>query len=91
MTNGFSVISSVQGNFIKASLGKNVGNRPGIFCYILDSTNSNGQPKAKGLVTYVTEIECQIEIQQYYGNNYFIKPNDLVKLDLIQWQNDKLK
>ena len=91
--NEFSTIArvtSVTGNYLKAPLGKNVGNRPGIKCYVFDASDQDGKEKAIGIVTYVTSIECNIEIQQYVGTNSFSTIGDIVKLDLFQWQNDNM-
>jgi len=91
--NEFSTIArvtSVTGNYLKAPLGENVGNRPGIKCYVFDANDHDGKEKAIGVVTYVTSIECNIEIQQYVGTNSFCTIGDIVKLDFFQWQNDNL-
>ena len=83
-------VTTVTGNFVKASLGRNVGNRPGIKCYIFSANDPNANEKALGIVTYVTDIECNVEVQQYLGINSRIVIGDIVKLDVFQWQNDKL-
>ena len=83
-------VTSVTGNFIKTALGRNVGNRPGIICYVFSPNDPNANEKAVGIVTYVTDIECNVEVQRYLGINTRIVIGDIVKLDVFQWQNDKL-
>lgn len=80
-------VKQIIGNYVKAGLGRIVGNRSGILCYIYPMGESNNQKIAKGYVTFVTENECTIEIQQLLTRRQ-LGLGDIVELDLAQWKND---
>lgn len=71
-----------QGVFI-ADFGKNVGAYEGITCYVKNNIN---EIIAKGYITFLTENESTIEVQQYFRSN--IKIGDKVEMDVSQWKSD---
>lgn len=76
-------IKMVEGNYLYADLGKNIGNFEGLRCKILSSQNN--KLIGEGVVIYVSETECIIEIQQYSD---IITKGDIIELDITQWQQD---
>lgn len=76
-------IKMVEGNYLYADLGKNIGNFEGLRCKILSSQNN--KIIGEGVVIYVSETECIIEIQQYSD---IITKGDIIELDITQWQQD---
>ena len=84
-------IQQVTGNYLRSPLGKNSGNQVGIHCTIYDQTDStHTQAKAKGIVTYVAPNWCNIEIQRYLGGSFQVSVGDIIRLDLNQWESDRL-
>jgi hypothetical protein len=80
-------IKQIIGNYVKAGLGRNVGNRSGVVCYVYLPGGSANNKIARGYVTFVTENECNIEIQQLFGPRQFAV-GDIVELDIVNWKND---
>lgn len=85
-----SDVSAVTGGVIITSIGKDSGNFPGMRCLIYSVTGGSRHLTAEGYVTYVSEDDCQIEIQQYFSSNP-VSINDIVELDFGQWQGDNSK
>ncbi len=81
-------INNITGTMISTSLGKWVGNRPGIECVIYSPLDTTKKLKAKGKVTFVMDNRCQIEMTEFFGGLNAIKVGDIVELDLGQWRND---
>ena len=84
-------VKQVTGNYLRSPLGKNSGNKVGIHCKIYDQSDStHTRAKAEGIVTYVASNWCNIEIQRYLGGSYQVDAGDIIRLDLRQWESDRL-
>ena len=84
-----SNLTSTGGNFYKAPLGKDAGNYVGMRCYLYGPEGSRDNPKAIGMVTMVTGNECYIDIVKEVSFEP-VTPTDIIELDKVQWQNDKI-
>ncbi len=84
-------ITSVIGGVAEAPLGKLYGIMPGTRCSIFMSGLNSRSIKANGVITSVTQEECQIEIQEYFGGYNHVQPGDFVEIDRFQWQNDGIR
>lgn len=80
-----ALVKLIEGNYLYADLGKDIGNFPGLECTIY-SQNGN-IPIASGYVTFVSETECSIEIQNMLSDQS-INLGDTVELNVTQWQQD---
>ncbi|MCB2221570.1 MAG: VWA domain-containing protein [Bacteroidetes bacterium] len=81
-------VQEVLGNIIVAPLGRSVGNQEGIKCYIYPGSGPVKEAIAIGIVTFITENECQIDIKEFLTGNAKVQVGDIVQLDYLQWQND---
>jgi hypothetical protein len=78
-------VKMMEGNYIYADLGEDIGNFSGLECTIY-SQNGN-TPIANGYVTFVNEKECTIEIQSFISDQ-IVNVGDIVELNVTQWQQD---
>ena len=83
-----SPVKSVLGNYLTADLGSKMGNFTGMKCFVYSQGGTKQSAKAIGYVTMVTEGECTIEIQQFFGSGQ-VSVNDIIELDDKQWTNNE--
>jgi hypothetical protein len=81
-------VATIDGNYLKSSIGRLSGAYQGMKCYIYEVGPSGNNLKAVGMVSMVTDNECYIEVteQKIYKP---ITPNDLIELDINEWKKDK--
>lgn len=83
-----SPITMKTGMYLKSSMGSKVNNRAGLKCYVYPMGGNRDQKIAVGYVRFVTQDECTIQIQQYFGSR-LPQVGDLIELDIVQWQRDR--
>ncbi|OVE79447.1 hypothetical protein BVY01_02485 [bacterium I07] len=80
-------VKYIIGNFLKADLGKQIGNRSGVKCVIFSKGGTSGDKLAVGYVTHLSDRECTIELQQFLSPKKIVV-GDMIELDLVQWSKD---
>lgn len=78
-------VKMMEGSYVYANLGTDIGNFSGLECTIY-SQNGNA-PIATGYVTFVSETECTIEIQNFLSDQN-VNIGDRIELNITQWQQD---
>ena len=78
-------VKMMEGNYLYADLGKDIGNISGLECTIY--SQGGNVPIAIGYVTFVNETECTIEIQNFLIDQN-VSVGDVVELNVAQWQQD---
>jgi len=80
-------VSSVIGRYVRTGLGRDIGNREGVTCYIYPSGGNVSSRIAQGYVTFAGDTFCIVEIQRMYGTKW-VEVGDTVELDKRQWRGD---
>ena len=83
-----AITDVLANNFVTAKIGSNVGNTPGIKCYIYrGDVHNSANLIAEGYILTSSIDNCQAQLQIFHTNTQIIK-GDILMLDEKQWRRD---